>query len=215
MSGILGICNRTENWKTASTLLPVFLDNRAVGLIRELGEPRSTRAEVVRAELFWKGIRDWLHAAPDEKSKNDRKDRLFKTYRTRFASLRNDVSKFARFKPLQPHNYSTSNTKKLLSNLAGTEIDIVLETPTCFYIGEAKFKSGFGSDGRNVLVHQLVRQYVAARVLADILCEEKRVIPFVVASREPSRVMQVEFMQSQRWMDKRHVLTWKTISEIG
>ena len=59
--GILGIKNRTENWKTAQTFAPFFSDeNLRLGLVRKLGEPLETEPDDVQLELFWKGIRDYM-----------------------------------------------------------------------------------------------------------------------------------------------------------
>ena len=59
--GILGIRNRTENWKTVEHFFA--LNDFAKGrLIQRLLEPYSHNKEVVPAsvqvELFWSGIRD-------------------------------------------------------------------------------------------------------------------------------------------------------------
>ena len=54
---VLGIKNRTENWKTARCLWP-FFGTLSVRLARELGEPRATPAADVKLEFYWKGVRD-------------------------------------------------------------------------------------------------------------------------------------------------------------
>ena len=58
---ILGIENRTENWRTARTFAPLFGD---AALRRQfasllLGEPVGAP---VSLELFWHGARDYVHA---------------------------------------------------------------------------------------------------------------------------------------------------------
>ena len=52
--GILGIENRTENWKSAQLLRA----RSEAGLARRLGEPDVTPADDIRIELFWYGVRD-------------------------------------------------------------------------------------------------------------------------------------------------------------
>ena len=47
-----------------------------------------------------------------------------------------------------------------MNSLLGTEVDVVLETPKHLFIGEVKHESTFEADGKLVLVHQLMRQYV-------------------------------------------------------
>ena len=76
------------------------------------------------------------------------------------------------FAKLQCFNYDPSPEgakKKLFDNILNTEIDIVLETPTHLFIGEAKHEMGFGADANLVLVHQLIRQYVVATILLKLL----------------------------------------------
>ena len=61
---ILGITNRTENWKTARYFAPLF-EHRSVRLARRLLTEEEERATLqpgdVRLELFWYGMRDYLH----------------------------------------------------------------------------------------------------------------------------------------------------------
>lgn len=57
---ILGIENRTENWKTAVYFSPLF-GGRSNRLAERLGETPSPLPEHVTLELFWKGMRDYLY----------------------------------------------------------------------------------------------------------------------------------------------------------
>lgn len=60
--GILEIENRTENWKTARSFAPFLKDNDLrVNLAKRLLPNPKTPFEKVHIELFWKGVRDWLH----------------------------------------------------------------------------------------------------------------------------------------------------------
>ena len=99
---------------------------------------------------------------------------------------------------------------RLTNNLLGTEIDVVLETPKHLFIGEVKHESTFGADGKLVLVHQLVRQYVTATILLQIAGEHKEVIPFVVGDNTDylKKTSQVRFMISQGWLSQANVLDW-------
>ena len=99
---------------------------------------------------------------------------------------------------------------RLTNNLLGTEIDVVLETPKHLFIGEVKHESTFGADGKLVLVHQLVRQYVTATILLQIAGENKEVIPFVVGDSTDylKKTSQVRFMISQGWLSQANVLDW-------
>ena len=54
------------------------------------------------------------------------------------------------------------------------------------------------------MVHQLIRQYVMATMLIDKLCEDKKVIPFVVGpnAQKLIRHQQVKFMTHQGWLNR-------------
>ena len=220
---ILGINNRTENWKTARYFAPLLLDSYArAELAWKLGEPKDTSGSEVKLELFWKGMRDYV-----DKIGKDRGDLIgpcAEAYEKLFPDLRADIKKFSqqpknqdsRGGLLEPkeHNYAAFNPDGLWDNLYNTEIDIVLETPNSLYIGEAKDEAGLGADGNYVLVHQLVRQFVMAYILLHLMGKEtKKVVPFLVVADDDyiKRTGQVRFMISQEWLKKKNVLTWADI----
>ena len=182
---VLGIENRTENWKTARCLWPFFGD-QAVLLARRLGESRATPAADVKLELYWKGVRDWCA----EENKQECEERLVETCRRLFPDLRQRIQQYGRFRDLRAGNYevlSEHQRARLVTNMVNTEIDIVLVSPERLYIGEAKYKSGFHASRKLVLVHQLVRQYVTAKVLVDVLRCDQEVVPFVVTEGTEGR----------------------------
>lgn len=204
---VLGIDNRTENWKTARCLRPFFYE-RAVCIAHKLGEPRATPAAEVSLELYWKGVRDWCKG----KNKPEREAQLVGSCRKLFPNLRQRIDGYPGFHDLSDGNYEVSSDlhrSQLVTNLVNTEIDIVLETPGRLYIGEAKSESSFHASGKLVLVHQLVRQYVVASVLVDVLQSGQEIVPFVVVdgTRE-LRSHQVQFMIAQGWMREENCLTW-------
>lgn len=208
----LGIVNMTENWKTARSLSPLF-DERAVLLARRLGESRTTQASDVRLELFWKGARDYCVG----KNKKECEERLVASCRKLFPRLREEIKAFGSFRDLQDFNYDISSDdqrERLLNNLLNTEIDVVVESPGRLYIGEAKYKSGFHANGKLVLVHQLVRQYVTASVLADVTGRELEVVPFVITVK-PGRSEQIRFMMQRYWMEAGNRLTWDEVSVLA
>ena len=211
---VLGIENHTENWKTASCLAPLFGD-RKLWLAQRLGEPSETKPWEVRIELFWKGMRDY-------RDKNGRKcddESLVKSYRRLFQNdnydLRERIETFGEFR-VEEHNYranKNSQHQMLVTNLRNTEIDIVLESPSKLYVGEAKYKGTLHANGRYVLVHQLVRQYVMAKILIDQIGCDKEIVHFVVGAN--SARGQVRFMISEGWMDETHVLSWEEVQELA
>ena len=206
--GILGIENRTENWKSAQLLRA----RSEAGLARRLGEPDVTPADDIRIELFWYGVRD----------SERHLERAVAIYHSEFADLRQQICDFKQqpFRALKSHNYvvSQETQKDFLNNLRNTEIDIVLETPKRLFIGEAKHESGFGGDGKLILVHQLVRQFVTVTILLDILDKKKEVVPFVVADADKlgsvKNTAQVKFMVAQGWLKAENVLSWREIDAI-
>ena len=225
---VLGIENRTENWKTARCLWPFFGD-LSVRLARELGEPGATPAADVKLELYWKGVRDWCAG----KDKRECEKQLVESSRRLFRDLhlRQRIERYGRFRDLCADNYEVSSEDQralLVNNLVNTEIDIVLESPGHLYIGEAKYKSGFHANGKLVLVHQLVRQYVMANVLVDVLGCDRQVVPFVVtegtggtsrptgnAGDPAGRPHQVQFMVEQGWMNEDNCLTWTALAAMA
>ena len=213
--GILGINNRTENWKTVQHFHGLS-DAAKVELVRRLGEPKDTVAEEIGIELFWHGIRDYAY---EHKVENDD---LVGVYERLFKDLRKDIDDFEHaheFKEMQKHNYGVpvSNRKGLANNVRHTEVDVVLETPRCIYIGEAKYESPLGANSEYVLVHQLIRQYVTTSILVDLAGRKKCVVPFVVAEDGDSSVTnsgQVKFMIKKGWLRECNVLSWGDINDI-
>ncbi len=214
-SRILGIENRTENWKTARYFAPLFGDE-AIGLARRLGENGDIEPRNVRLELYWSGVRDFLF---EKFKKNDtvaerdlRKCRIQESYRRLFFSLRDEVVAYRGLRVKESRNYSASEKERLFNNLIHTEIDIVLDTPRTLFIGEVKHQMDLGANSNLVLVHQLIRQYVMAKILADLTNARKEIASFVVGVYAKKR--QVQFMIDHKWMDRCNVLTWDDIKQL-
>ena len=210
--GILKIENRTENWKTAYVFAPLFRDAGGRNRLAErlLGKPVESK---VSLELFWFGMRDYVHEYPeagDTDGLSERYDRLF-------PGLREQAARFGQFNRLAGRHYAVADKEKLASNILHTEIDIVLESQRHLFVGEAKHEADFGADGRNVLVHQLVRQYVTAAILLDLKGSRKRIVPFVVGEDRDRlrRIGQVEFMIAQEWMSRGNVLGWDDVRGLA
>ena len=220
--GILGITNRTENWKTAEYFCGLPEQGR-VNLVRKLSGDEIQLGEV-KLELFWYGMRDYVYEHGGvEKESVDYYVCKFSGLRERIKSFEyTDGSRTFKFSELQPHNYDVSTRGRkdeLYSNLRGTEIDIVLETSEYLFIGEAKDESGFGANGKYALVHQLIREYVMARILVDIKGEEKKVVPFIVGDpdslRSINNTSQVRFMICQDWLKECNIMSWNDIKKLG
>ena len=222
--GILGIKNRTENWKTAEQFSPFFGEKQEAMRIRLakrlLGktEPEPVKAQL---ELFWNGMRDYVHPLGKGQEQSRIQD-FAEGYNRLFPNLREQIEKFVKPRQLQTHNYcpSKKNDKEALyRNLLHTEIDIVLETPTHLFIGEAKDESHLSGVGKYVLVHQLIRQYVMAKLLVDRLasdgCPKKNVVPFVVGNKSSVKnSKQVKFMIGCCWLREENVLSWDDILKL-
>ena len=225
---ILGITNRTENWKTARYFAPLFGHCR-VGLARRLlpeGERAVLQPGDVQLELFWYGMRDYFH--PRKTKPEADEETLAGFYSDLFPRLRNKIKDFEgsgesqdlKFQALQDRNYDVSTPdrkKKLAQNLLNTEVDIVLESPTHLFVGEAKHLSTFGASGRDILTHQLIRQHIMATILLRLPGQkEKEVVPFVVGdSREYlEKTLQVQFMLKHGGMRRENVLEWSDIEAL-
>ena len=223
--GILGITNRTENWKTVQYFHGLSDDGK-VCLVEKLGEPAGTPAAEIKVELFWKGVRDYA-AAADKPTP----EKMAEIYNRHFADLRQQIGDFRemqppnrRFRPLQVHNYvaSPETQNELYQNLQNTEIDIVLETPKRLFIGEAKHESRLNAKSDYVLVHQLVREYVTARILVDHISEsnpskKREVVLFIVGNNRDDlkKIEQVKFMLDQEgWLEGKNILSWDDIAAI-
>ena len=212
--GILQIENRTENWKTSRYFAPLF-GEKAIHLAERLGE------DGVRLELFWTGMRDYINEPPDGSSAPTPQD-LAERYRHLFPHLREHIEQFGEFADLQDDNYRVSEDRqvqRLYTNLRNTEIDIVLETPTRLFVGEAKHEASLGASGNDILVHQLIRQHVMAKILVDISRSQKEVSHFLVVDCDKLESMkntaQVKFMIHQQWLGKENVLTWGDIKKLA
>ena len=215
--GILGISNRTENWKTAEHFYGLSKPGRG-RLVEKLS--RIPPAGEIKLELFWYGMRDYIHQY--DGGAEEVLAKVADIYSHKFSNLRGHIEKSKhRFGALKPHNYkgTPKNEEKLLSNLLHTEIDVVLETSDHLFIGEAKDESKFGADGKHVLVHQLIRQYVTAKVLVCLKGKEKKVVPFIVGDKckldSIKRTSQVRFMIDQCWLKECNILSWDYIKELG
>lgn len=225
---ILGINNRTENWKTAYEFAPFFRDgNACTRLARTLDEGESPTGNEVKIELFWKGMRDYVDKVGKD-NEDAFKIKCAKKYKELFSPLRSEIEEFNEGSPrnslrlVNDINYDPSQEtgeKGLWDNLYNTEIDIVLETPNNLFIGEAKGEMGLGTGGKNVLVHQLIRQFVMANILLHLMGKEtKKVVPFLVVADDDhiKKTGQVRFMIEHRdnWLKEKNVLTWAYIRTL-
>ena len=228
---ILGIENRTENWKTALYFSPFFTyDLSRLRLAERLGEPDSTQPGAVQIELYWHGMRDYLDQTKKaERGSNEQRYPNFaKLYGELFPDLREQIEEFRSDKLAleikKKWNYDVSSdgaVDKLGSNLVHTEIDIVLESPKHLFIGEAKHQSGLGASGDYVLVHQLIRQYVMAKILVDLRYEGKekpKVVPFIVGDKcrldSIGNSGQVQFMRQHYGLKDGNILSWDAVKKL-
>ena len=231
---ILGIRNRTENWKTVENFYPLS-ENAKVKLVQRLLKPypyaQAVAPASVEVELFWTGVRDY--------KKNISATECKDVYQSLFGGLRGEIeafiaeARFARRRPLndlKDWNYrvsddifapgrngtKTPSSEALKSNLRSTEIDIVLETPSHLFIGEAKDVSRLDAKSSYVLVHQLIRQYVLAKMLLTILGKHREIVQFVVGTKVENlkKNEQVLFVEKQGWLKENNILSWDCVKAI-
>ena len=211
--GILKIENRTENWKTACVFAPLFRDAEGRNRLAErlLGKPVKSE---VSLELFWFGMRDYGNQLGWKRK--DYVDPCAEAYKSLFGELREQVRNSDLPGRLTNQNYSADHRTKLANNLIHTEIDIVLQSRHHLFIGEAKRDEKFSSNA-SVLKHQLVRQYVMARILLDIMGSKRQIVPFVVGNdREKlANDPQVKFMAEHFEMREDNVLCWDNVRGVA
>lgn len=218
---ILDIENRTENWRTARVLAPLVEKPSArVALAKHLvgsADQCGGCGDSIEFELFWKGMRDYIHECQDQR-KEDNAAKFVALYSKHFGKLRQKVEHYTGLQTPKCHNYvaSDDSEEELHSNLFNTEVDIVLQTTMHLCIGEAKRQEAFGSNSDYVLVHQLIRQLVMARILIELKGGDIQVVPFVIGDCRESlmRRHQVKFMIKERYLCERNVLSWEDLSTI-
>lgn len=216
---ILNIENRTENWRTARVLAPLVEKPSArVSLASHLVGSAEQCGDSIELELFWKGMRDYIHECQGQ-NEGDHATRFLALYHRRFPDLRQQVERRAGFQSLKDHNYVITDAqckKKLYDNLRNTEVDIVLQTAKHLCIGEAKCSQRLAADSRHILVHQLIRQYVMAKILVELKGSDKEVVPFVVGDcrEDLMKTRQVKFMIERDYLSKGNVLSWESLLAI-
>lgn len=235
--GILGITNRSENWKTAQCFAPFFKNKLArTALVEQLIYPEDVTDGEIQIELYWYGMRDYISQL-DKMDQPTRED-LIDRYRHLFPKLREQIEEFGHetrgCSKLKSGHYNVlleGRGKDLYSNLIHTEIDVVLQTPKYLFIGEAKHETTAFDQKGSFLMHQLAREYVMATTLIGYREPRKIVVPFVVGDyREKLRksypqqqhINQVEFMIQQHncnrspgdWLREGNVLSWECIRQI-
>lgn len=230
-TGILCIKNRTENWKTARSFAPFFGSEVACqALARRFLRPLGVELEqgsCAQIELFWKCGRDYIHTRKVVAKKAVPSETFAEPYKRLFGGLRRQLQDFGEEMPLDI-NYcvdTPEGIEHLRTNISNTEIDVVLETRRHLFIGEAKDESSLRKDTRYVLVHQLIRQYVTASILLDIICrqegiQKKQIVPFIVANEKKlanlRKNAQVEFMDRQCWLNKEcNILSWDDVESLA
>jgi hypothetical protein len=231
---VLDIPNRTENWKTAQTFIPLVNNNKLHVLASTIiKNAKGNQAELDTdnpvLELFWKGFRDYCHNKGKAKPEPAEAISL---YNILFSNLRDQICEYNKAAPpkeqlqkLKPHNYvCKQNTSQIfLANLLNTEIDIVVSVPGYLLIGEAKHEETFGANSKHVLVHQLIRQYVMANILINLMDHNNKeraktnIVPFIICDNveQTQKSAQIKFLNSQGWLFLENVFSWDMISQLS
>lgn len=233
---ILGIRNRTENWKTANTFARLITHNRQHQLATWIignatKQTQSFRQSEVCIELYWKGFRDYCKSIRKTKTDTGFIEKTAARYNRLFPHLLEQIENYNnQVKPDEPvlnlkkdHNYVCDETpessKRLYDNLLNTEIDVVLNAPGFLLIGEVKHEQAFGADSRHVLPHQLVRQYVMASIVVDMIEEEQsqdtriEVIPFIIGDNL-DKYAQVKLLKFLHHLNDDNVISWDKLSKL-
>lgn len=226
---ILGIKNRTENWTTVKNIFSLQNKKLISYLMRNNGDNSAPFDDGVEAklELFWYGYRDYIYGkninrySADHNAIYARFLRLFPGLQEKVLKFKGDTNKYLHVE--KSVNYSLEREDAplhLFQNIRHTEIDIVIETRNKLYIGEVKDSQTFGAHGGLFLPHQLLRQYVMARVLIDELGKDLDIVPFIVVSNNTPKDKdenvqlkngQVLLMKHLNYLKMVNVFTWSDI----
>lgn len=222
---ILGIKNRTENWTTVKNLFSVRnkkIIEYLMGKNGDNSDPFDDGSEA-RLELFWYGYRDYIYGkninrhSADHNAIYARFLRLFPGLQERILAFKGDSNKYLRVEKMANYSLGREDAPlRLFQNIRHTEIDIVIETRNKLYIGEVKDSQKFGAHGGLFLPHQLLRQYIMARILIDELGKDLDVVPFIISNNsvETKKNGQVKLMGSLSYLDiDSNVFTWHDIGE--
>ncbi|WP_420065100.1 hypothetical protein [Pectobacterium colocasium] len=216
---ILGIKNRTENWTTVNNLFDLKNKKLISYLMRNNDDESEPFDDGVQArlELFWYGYRDYLFDNSINLNTINT-NAIYERFLRLFPDLQGNVLKFQNgnrrcLRVEEAVNYSFQREDaplRLFQNIRHTEIDIVIETRNKLYIGEVKDSQTFGADGRLFLPHQLLRQYIMARILIDELGRNLDVVPFIISNSENTRKNgQIQLMVNLGYLDMKNVFTWE------
>ncbi len=222
---ILEIKNRTENWTTVRKLFSPKIEGPAKRLVDELLKADESEGNQsgsqIHMELFWRGYRDYC-ASRRITRKTCNFDGMATRYEKLFPDLHQRVTRFAQENPGQLRvtetNYCVNQSNRLnfFDNIRNTEIDIVIATANTLFIGEVKDTQTFGAKGSLVLAHQLLRQYITARMLVDEMEKEMRVIPFILSdSKRTLKNGQVRLMLALGYLDESRIFTWDDLGVSG
>ncbi|NLW91363.1 MAG: hypothetical protein GXY34_07155 [Syntrophomonadaceae bacterium] len=216
---ILGIRNRTENWKTAQTFLKLMYEGKLNSFLGLLVKDIISEDEI-KMELFWKGVRDYRY---QEGISLDFKERFTEAYIEHFGDLKSRLrdKTVKRVYGLTDKNYDTTyiNDSNFLTNIQNQEIDIVLETDHHFFIGEAKYEvNNFNYNSQCFLSHQLLRQYITTKILLHDKKINKEIIQFVVCDGSIVENMknnyQVRFLKKYYDFDTERIVSWDAIAKL-
>ncbi|MBI2170556.1 MAG: hypothetical protein HYU30_00820 [Chloroflexi bacterium] len=232
-SGVLDVKNRSENWRTALAFAP-FLTNGTTHLLANKLLPggQFLRGQI-QLELFWSGVRDVLHKRDGTHGRRREDAQRLATeitglYAAHFSDLRECVGSFRvgsrpGFLQLDERSYRVPTSRegqvKFYYEMQNTEIDVVLWAPGYLFVGEMKSESNFGASRKNILVHQLIREYVMAKIalLLRPADESVAIVPFVVG--EKKRYLhsnsQVGFLVYRGWLRKENVLSWSDLTQVA
>nr|WP_321269664.1 hypothetical protein [uncultured Tolumonas sp.] len=222
---IFNIENRTENWLCAQHFVPLAnsdkLNQFALQLIQNHQENTVENERNFNLELFWYGFRDFLH----KNHITNLDEKITAYYNNNYSDLQSLIVNSKVLLNVESDNYklTSGNFKKLFTNLKNTEIDIVIANNNYLLIGEAKHTQTFGSNGKNVLTHQLIRQYVMCSILAELIKQIDDfehniiVIPFIICNDKDEALKnnQVKFMLEQKWLNQNNILNWLDIIHLN
>jgi hypothetical protein len=208
VKGVGIIINRAENNLTAKVFVTLFNSLRPAGTLLRALELEEGKCNQVKMELFWKGFRDY--AIGDSQCRQ----KFYREYMRIIPGIRAAV-KSTRLK-MRGTFYTGDDRDKLFNELRNTEVDVALFTDNKIYLGEAKRKEKLGSNGRNILAHQFLRQRVMVEVWKALNNDKRDLVSFIICDRTKMKsIRRMEQVKALQFFDGRRpsVISWQDVLE--
>lgn len=205
---MIPVINRSENNITAKVFVTLFncTEKPEKSLIL-LGLEKNS-CQGFKLELFWKGFRDYAIF------NSDCREKFMVEYKKIIPFVRKAVE--ATKLQVKDSFYSAEDENKIFNELRNTEIDVVIFTDSRIYIGEAKLKEKLGTNGRNILAHQVIRQRTMVETLKALTRDPREISSFIICDQSKQKsIIRMEQIKALGILEGRapRVITWQELLE--